>query len=267
MANANWNTPTNTTLYSDVLLYLRDRDEDLARMFDGTTSTNLVNNTIRWDSSAKRFKKWSTVSSSWVELTTLYDFTSIKGTNLEISHSGSLTYGILVGDEASTASSTGIYLRSTTQATVSWGAGGVLSFSTSGGTVERAKIDAAGQLHTKDVPGTVKAAYSARAFVNFNGTGTVAIRSSANVTSITDNGVGSYTVNFSAAMSSASYSVAVTSSNSETTASNNMACGFHSPTTSGYGSGSLTTSSIRVTNRTSSGNNVDNDCVCVTIFQ
>lgn len=46
-----------------------------------------------------------------------------------------------------------------------------------------------------------------RAWVNFNGTGTVAIRASFNVSSITDNGVGDYTVNFTTAMSDANYSV------------------------------------------------------------
>ena len=47
--------------------------------------------------------------------------------------------------------------------------------------------------------------YSARAWVNFNGTGTVAIRASGNVTSITDNGTGDYTVNFTTAMADANY--------------------------------------------------------------
>ena len=54
--------------------------------------------------------------------------------------------------------------------------------------------------------------YSARAWVNFNGTGTVAIRSSGNVSSITDNGVGDYTVNFSTAMSDGNYSTVALSS-------------------------------------------------------
>tara|TARA_Y100000015_G_C2381648_1_gene85284 strand:+ start:110 stop:502 length:393 start_codon:yes stop_codon:yes gene_type:complete len=45
------------------------------------------------------------------------------------------------------------------------------------------------------------------AWVNFNGTGTVAIRDSENVSSITDNGVGHYTMNFSANMTNADYSV------------------------------------------------------------
>ncbi len=49
--------------------------------------------------------------------------------------------------------------------------------------------------------------FTARAWVNFNGTGTVAIRASGNVSSITDNGVGDYTVNFTTAMPDANYSL------------------------------------------------------------
>ena len=47
--------------------------------------------------------------------------------------------------------------------------------------------------------------YMCRAWVNFNGTGTVAIRASGNVTSITDNGTGQYTVNFTTAMPDTNY--------------------------------------------------------------
>lgn len=47
---------------------------------------------------------------------------------------------------------------------------------------------------------------SVRAWVNFNGTGTVAIRASFNVSSITDNGTGDYTINFTTALSDANYS-------------------------------------------------------------
>ena len=50
----------------------------------------------------------------------------------------------------------------------------------------------------------------AKAWVNFNGTGTVAIRESFNVSSITDNGTGDYTVNFTTAMPNANYTVAGT---------------------------------------------------------
>jgi hypothetical protein len=49
--------------------------------------------------------------------------------------------------------------------------------------------------------------YACRAWVNFNGTGTVAIRDSGNVASITDNGTGDYTVNFTTALPDANYSV------------------------------------------------------------
>lgn len=49
--------------------------------------------------------------------------------------------------------------------------------------------------------------YTAKAWVNFNGTGTVAIRASGNVSSITDNGVGNYTVNLTTALSDTNYSV------------------------------------------------------------
>jgi hypothetical protein len=48
---------------------------------------------------------------------------------------------------------------------------------------------------------------NALAWVNFNGTGTVAIRSSYNVSSITDNGTGDYTINFATALSDANYAV------------------------------------------------------------
>ena len=56
--------------------------------------------------------------------------------------------------------------------------------------------------------GGISQARVAKAWVNFNGTGTVAIRSSYNVSSITDSGTGSYVVNLSTAASDANYSVA-----------------------------------------------------------
>ena len=49
---------------------------------------------------------------------------------------------------------------------------------------------------------------AASAWAKFNGTGTVAINDSFNVSSITDNGVGDYTLNFTTAMASANYTMA-----------------------------------------------------------
>ena len=53
--------------------------------------------------------------------------------------------------------------------------------------------------------GSVATAYGCRAWVNFNGTGTVAIRGSGNVSSITDGGTGKYTINFTTAMPDTNY--------------------------------------------------------------
>jgi len=67
--------------------------------------------------------------------------------------------------------------------------------------------------------GTTEQGQLCKAWVNFNGTGTVAIRASYNVSSITDNGTGDYTVNFTNAMPDANYSAVGTTgpkgSNSE----------------------------------------------------
>jgi hypothetical protein len=61
-------------------------------------------------------------------------------------------------------------------------------------------LDTSGNLQMNSGYGSVATAYGCRAWVNFNGTGTVAIRASGNVTSLTDNGVGSYTVTMTTAM-------------------------------------------------------------------
>ena len=50
---------------------------------------------------------------------------------------------------------------------------------------------------------------AAKAWVNFNGTGTIAARDSLNLSSLTDNGSGQYTVNFSNALSNVNYSTSI----------------------------------------------------------
>ena len=74
--------------------------------------------------------------------------------------------------------------------------------------IETASLDTALNAPTATALSTASGSapsYSARAWVNFNGTGTVAIRASGNVSSITDNGTGDYTVNFTTAMLDANY--------------------------------------------------------------
>ena len=72
---------------------------------------------------------------------------------------------------------------------------------------ERMRIDSSGNLLFNSGYGSVATAYGCRAWVNFNGTGTVAIRGSGNVSSITDNAAGIYTVNFTTAMTDTNYAV------------------------------------------------------------
>lgn len=52
--------------------------------------------------------------------------------------------------------------------------------------------------------------YVARAWVNFNGVGVIGIRESGNVTSVSDNGIGNYTVNFTTALPDSNYAVGYT---------------------------------------------------------
>lgn len=60
--------------------------------------------------------------------------------------------------------------------------------------------------------GSLQTIFGCRAWVNFNGTGTVAIRSSGNVSSVTDNGAGLYTVNFTNSMPDSNYTAIVSAS-------------------------------------------------------
>ena len=74
------------------------------------------------------------------------------------------------------------------------------------GGVEAMRLDSSANLQFNSGYGSVATAYGCRAWVNFNGTGTVAIRASGNVSSITDNGTGDYTINFTTAMPDVNYS-------------------------------------------------------------
>lgn len=75
----------------------------------------------------------------------------------------------------------------------------------SGNPISGTTASFSGDLSFNSGYGSAATAYGCRAWVNFNGTGVVAIRASGNVTSITDDGVGNYTVNFTNAMPDANY--------------------------------------------------------------
>jgi hypothetical protein len=104
-----------------------------------------------------------------------------------------------------------------------------------------------------------------RAWVNFNGTGTVAIRASFNVTSITDNGTGDYTVNFTVAMPDANYCVVCNSVLSSTTSATGSAGAYG---TFAAGASTKTTSAIRTLfGNSSTGNATDTAEANVMIFR
>lgn len=100
--------------------------------------------------------------------------------------------------------------------------------------------------------------YAARAWVNFNGTGTVAIRASGNVSSITDRGTGEYTINFTTAMSDANYSISGVGGNSSTI--NGVM--FEAPVRTAQ-----TTTAIQIAILTHTGTLIDVDYISASIFR
>jgi hypothetical protein len=99
--------------------------------------------------------------------------------------------------------------------------------------------------------------YACRAWVNFNGTGTVAIRASGNVSSITDNGIGNYRVNFTTAMPDADYSVSFVARRSD---NENTIWGIKSGT-------ALQTTSANVFVKDTSFGAVDGEICCLQVFR
>lgn len=97
-----------------------------------------------------------------------------------------------------------------------------------------------------------------RAFVNFDGTGTVAIRAAFNVSSITDNGTGDYTVNFTNALADANYSWAINGRNTSGSAQ-----WYGTPPSVAPTAGSLRVQTANGTSYVAS----DNDYVTVAIFR
>jgi len=73
--------------------------------------------------------------------------------------------------------------------------------------VERGRFDTSGNFQFNSGYGSSAVAYGCRAWVCFNGTGTPSVRASGNISSITDNGTGDYTANFTNAMPDINYSV------------------------------------------------------------
>ena len=130
---------------------------------------------------------------------------------------------------------------------------------------EYLKVTSAGLMQFNSGYGSVATAYGCRAWVNFNGTGTVAIRASGNVSSITDNGEGDYTLNFTTAMPDANYSPVFAASDNNDASRGDSGGIFNSTV-------APTSSALRFLNRlganaASNGQNYDSTYISVAIFR
>lgn len=130
--------------------------------------------------------------------------TLVNVTGANITSTGTILAASGTSGSPSVASSgdtdTGIY----------WSAANQLSFSTGGN--ERFRIESTGQIKAvyesqvgTDYNTTMHNGYFCRAWVNFNGQGTISIRASGNISSITDNGTSDYNPNFTVSMPDANY--------------------------------------------------------------
>lgn len=119
------------------------------------------------------------------------------------------------------------------------------------------ELDNSANLKFNSGYGSVATAYGCRAWVNFNGSGTVAIKSSGNVSSITDAGVGTYVVNFTNGMPDTNYAF-------------HAACngnGSDYRTFAALVDGTQNTGSIRILFNNQLATNVDVSSASVSIFR
>ena len=121
------------------------------------------------------------------------------------------------------------------------------------------EVTGTGNLKFNSGYGSAATAYGCRAWVNFDGTGTVAIRASGNVSSITDIGVGIYDMNFTTAFSAFDYAV-VTNSGGSTAATGDDNYGSFDYPNSG-------TSKARIRQLNAAGSRYDATLVCCAVIR
>jgi hypothetical protein len=158
---------------------------------------------------------------------------------------------------AGTVSDPAITTTGDTNTGIFFPAADTIAFSEGG--VESMRIDSSGNLLFNSGYGSVATAYGCRAWVNFDGTGTPAIRASGNVSSITDNGTGDYTVNFTTAMPDVNYAVEATGNTNVTTGGGNF---FNAPAYQ-----ATSTTAVRLATFNQGGSNTDMQYVNVAIFR
>ena len=142
--------------------------------------TTTYANMLWYDTGANILKMRSEADDAWISMGYL--------------HQGENQFHILDDTYVSDTSGNHVGLLGD-QSTATWQAG----TSTTESLVSPAKVKALAEINNP-----------IKAWVNFNGTGTVAIRDSLNVASVTDNGTGDYTINFSSPLSSSNYAPLIT---------------------------------------------------------
>jgi hypothetical protein len=95
---ADWSLPTLTSVYTNTLTEIKNRDVDLALQFDGTTSTSIPTGAIGWISSANTWQRWT--GSAWGALSSTFAFPAITttgaasiGTTLSVTGATTLSGG------------------------------------------------------------------------------------------------------------------------------------------------------------------------------
>jgi hypothetical protein len=163
------------------------------------------------------------------------------------------TNNVQVGQSVTATNNFTIYQPSSPDGTVRIGVG-----NSGATTADVASLSSSGNFSFNSGYGSVATAYACRAWVNFNGTGTVAIRASGNVSSITDNDTGDYTVNFTTSMPDTNYCFAFGAQDVGSTGL---------PTLSGNINAGPTVSTFRI--RVDRGANATGDIAtcCVSIFR
>ena len=158
------------------------------------------------------------------------------GTDQKLTLAGALVTTGVSTFAAGSAAAPSITTTGDTNTGVFFSAADTIDF-TEGGAAT-GQFDSSGNFKFNSGYGSVATAFGCRAWVNFNGEGTVAIRASGNVSSITDNGTGQYTVNFTTAMSDVNYCFQINAQDTNT--------GMGVPTAQADPTRSITTSALPI---------------------
>ena len=181
------------------------------------------------------------------------------GTDQSLTLVGALTTSGATTFAAGSAAAPSITTTGDTNTGIFFSAADTIDF-TEGGAAT-GQFDSSGNFKFNSGYGSVATAFVCRAWVNFNGSGTVAINASGNVSSITDNGMGDYTVNFTTAMPDANYSVSGMAKSDDTVATRMAAMQLIANATA------TSTSFVRVTVQYDNTTTRDANPVSVAIFR